>query len=537
MPHIDSTQHREIQNGQRPGGLRRLLTQRSAALLCCVVLGLSLLPLLVISRYNHPLADDFNFGVNAFHAFQDTGSLFEVLSAAARRTAEIYESWQGTFSAVFLMSAQPAVFGEQFYFLTVFIMLGSLLFSTCFLLVTLCRKLLSMSRSATALVACALCFLCVQFPPSAFEGFFWFNGAVFYTFFHALLLVQLALILRLLHAPQTKSTWPCLTGIGLLSLCIGGGNYTTALLAAVLLFGAAVFSFVRRDSLRKKLGLLLCALLLLVGFALSMAAPGNAVRQAYFPDTPSAPVAVLWALITAGYDVLNWTLRLPVLPCLLLLVPMFCRSARKLSFSFRLPLLVPLASLCLLGVELTPPIYAMGIRNQGPVRLTNLVFFTYCLLLAVNLFYFCGWYVRHRERAASSQTAETQQGKGMFRRLHLWQSTPLRRALPLCILATLFLGGCLLVQKPAASLSALRSLRSGEAQTYHRQVEERLVLLNDPAVTAVELPALTAFPALLAPKTATAVTTDPEDTTNKRVAAYYRKESVRVVSPSAGKAG
>ena len=153
-------------------GLNGLLTEKRVAVACCVLLGLTLLPVAALSVYNHPCSDDYSYGLYVAQAVRSGGSLWEVLAAAAKETAETYLDWQGTFSAVFLMALQPAAFGEGFYALTPWLMAGSLVFSTFFFLKEVCVHRLGMSMWAWLTVSCALSFFLVHFAPASFSSLF-----------------------------------------------------------------------------------------------------------------------------------------------------------------------------------------------------------------------------------------------------------------------------------------------------------------------------------------------------------------------------
>ena len=111
------------------------LSYRLIFILLLAVLAASLIPLLMLMTTVVPSADDFAFGAAARTAFAATGSVPAALRAAGRMTLDVYRSWQGSFSAVFLMALTPAVFGDGFYALTPVLMLLSLLGGT-FCLVT-----------------------------------------------------------------------------------------------------------------------------------------------------------------------------------------------------------------------------------------------------------------------------------------------------------------------------------------------------------------------------------------------------------------
>ena len=56
----------------------------------------SLIPIILLSTYNFPCADDLGYSIYTRHAWVDTHNLFAVLGAAGRKVAESYQIWQGT---------------------------------------------------------------------------------------------------------------------------------------------------------------------------------------------------------------------------------------------------------------------------------------------------------------------------------------------------------------------------------------------------------------------------------------------------------
>ena len=100
------------------------------AIVLCIGLLLSLIPIIVSSFYSHPLADDFGYSAKVNRVVSNGGGLFDILSAGFQKVKETYMGWQGTYSAVFIFSIQPAAFSENIYFLTTFVMIGSLILST-----------------------------------------------------------------------------------------------------------------------------------------------------------------------------------------------------------------------------------------------------------------------------------------------------------------------------------------------------------------------------------------------------------------------
>lgn len=490
-------------------GLNGLLTEKRVGIACCVLLGLTLLPVAALSVYNHPCSDDYSYGLYVAQAVRSGGSLWEVLAAAAKETAETYLDWQGTFSAVFLMALQPAAFGEGFYALTPWLMAGSLVFSTFFFLKEVCVRRLGMSVWAWLTVSCALSFFLVHFAPDPFEGFFWYNGSLFYTFFHSLMLCALTFALKFLRAPTLGRSLACGLAAGALCFFLGGGNYPTALLTCVLLMGGFLWTLWKGLPLSRKLGTLAFFLLELMAFGISMLAPGNSVRQAHFENRPGAVKSILLALGAAVRNITEWT-TLPLLLALLFLCPLFCKYAQKLSFRFPLPGLAPLGAVCLLGVLLTPPIYAMG--GTGAGRMENLYYDAFCLLAAGVAFYFCGW-LTHRP---ALQGALQRAGKPPAVFL-------LSLLLPFCLTVA-----CLPGFTSLTGVSAGLSLLRGEAQAYDAQVDAQVALLEDGTLENVVVEPVTVRPELLLPTSVPVLSEDPENAVNQRVATFYGKESVRI---------
>ena len=160
---------------------------RLAAILLTVLFVLQIIPILYLGRFNHPTSDDFKYGAYSHTAWQETGSLAAVVEAAAKGVAEDYRTWQGSYSALFLMRLEPTVFGEKYYGLVPFIMLGLLTAGTLYFMRTLCKVVLRSGTLHYISMSMLILSFCVQFSPVASEQFFWYNSSVYYNAFHALL--------------------------------------------------------------------------------------------------------------------------------------------------------------------------------------------------------------------------------------------------------------------------------------------------------------------------------------------------------------
>jgi len=472
------------------------ISYRLIKYLLITALLLSLVPLLVLGFYAAPAADDFSYGAYAHLAYKESGSFFSALSGALEKTAESYMSWQGTFSAIFLMAMQPAVFYEGLYALTPFIMLAALTVGTFAFCRAFFSKLMGLERDLGDIAAALICLVSVQLMPSPVQGLYWFNGAVYYVFFHGLSLAACAVAVSLLkNGGAGKSLVLCF-----MCFVLGGGNYVTALALSVLAVAAVGLLAVKKDSAWKKL--LLPTLVMLVSFAISIAAPGNAVRQAAQENTPDAVKAVLMSFESGLKYGMDW-FSLPVLGMLLLMVPVFWTQLKKTGYGYHLPGLVSAFSFCLFSAMFCPPIYAMG--NVGEPRVLNIIYFTYLLLLVVNLVYWLGWFGCRLGKTGGEDGVKT---------------------LPVLATAVLMAGFCgyaMLSGTGFCSIGALSTLSSGEAKAYHDSAQARFEILRDESISDAELEDFPVKPYLLYFDD---ITSDPGDWRNEDISTFYGKNSV-----------
>lgn len=472
---------------------------RLAAGLSLLALLLLLLPMLALGRYAVPAADDYNYGAAAHDAFMQSGSVLRAVEAAASETAVTYTGWQGSFSAVFLMALHPGVFGERLYALTPAVMLAALGLGVFSLTLTLYTGVFGMERSRALLVAAALCVLCTQLLPSPVQGFFWYNGSVYYVVFYGLWLTAAALAIRYVRSGGTGRL--CL--LLLLAALLGGGNYVTALGCAVTALTALALPGLPR---RSRLRLLLPTLVFLAAFAASILAPGNALRALSLSMNGKGGPGAVRAVGLSFRACLQWLrvwLTLPLAGTLLCLGALMLPTAARSDFAFPCPGLVTLWSYCLLSAMFCPSLYATG--QVGELRLVNVIFFAFAFLAAGNVFYWLGWAARRFPRL-----------KALPRRFLL---PGLALVLAVCCGLYVLRGGSL------TSLGSLGAMRSGEAQAFRACADRRLVILNDENVRDAELEPFPSQPYQLY---VSDIELDPDTWTNVVMSRYYHKNTVRL---------
>lgn len=483
----------------------RTISQRALLLLVLAALLLCLAPLLLLGRYDVPAGDDFNYGLNAHLTYAHSGSLLQALDAALFRVQDTYFSWQGSYSAVLLMCLQPAVFRESLYSLTPWIMSLALLGGTFCFCTALFRGLFDLSGKSGAITAGILGILDLLLMPVPAESFFWYNGSVYYTFYYGLALAALALAIGCAR----RGGFGRILLLSLLGLWLGGGNLVTGLSLAIISVSAlALLALLRKK--REFARMLLPALLFLLGFALNVAAPGNAVRAQGIDHTPDAVSAILFSFADAVHWSLRW-FRLPMLGALLFLGLLYRQILPGSRFSFPFPGLVSLWSFCLYAAMFCPSRYATGGMEAG--RMQNIIFYAFLLLLALNLLYWQGWLCRKRKCRRETENS--------------LRPLPLLLALAFCVVCV---GASALLRGGLAPAAALSSIRSGQAAAYAEEAAARLAILQDPSERNPVFTPFTDPPYLLS---VTDITEDPEDWRNQGMAVYYEKDSVLLLPEAA----
>lgn len=501
-----------------------------AAVALVVLLAIALVPMVAISAFDHSYADDWHYGVDAYLALTSGQGIVGAVRAAVTEAADTYISWQGTYSAIVLMALQPGVFSEALYGIGAVAIIAVLVASTAYVVRVLMCDVLGSGVAETATVAAAALLLQTQLLPSPVEGFWWYNSAIYYTFYHALMLLGTGLAVRLVRR-QGRRGRLSRAGVVLravlltaIAFIIGGGNFVTAVVSAVALFGATAAVIARAP--RRAVPLVPALVVLVAGFAFSAAAPGNAARQA--SQFAGDGIGVVGTLIASGLATVSnglaWTdgwLALALATAL----PAMVRATRASRCSFSLPLAPAACSFVLLSASFTPTFYSMG--SAGPGRVQNIRYDFFVLAVFLCVTWLVGWCVRRVERAERERgcapggggvaTADTAAGRRM-RPLAWWYAA---------VAFVGVLGIAAVALDPGAvddltSTSAASSIATGEAAAYDEEVWERIALIEQGG-DEVEVPYYTVGPKVL-------FMGDIHDNMgnyiNFRLAQWYGKDSV-----------
>lgn len=476
------------------------------AVLAVLALALLLVPMLNAAKYNVPSGDDYSNGLQTHRVWVRTGSFAEVLKAAWDRVYDLYFTWQGTFSAIFLFALDPMIFGEEYYVIGPWIILGMFLSGLFSLTFTVSKKLFGAGGAESCIIASVWAVICTQFLPRASQGFYWYTGAVYYTFFFGLAAHAFSVLLRfLLRDKEDRGVGKLITA-GVLFFLTGGGNLVTGLTTAVLLMSLELLLILLKNGDWKRV--LIPLLCFGIAFGANVAAPGNFARQQFFAQ-PGPVEAVFLAFREAGEGLAAW-FTLPVIGCILLAVPVLWRIAVHTKFRFQFPWLVTLYSVCLTAVMFYPPIYAEGpdtLKNLG--RLTDIIFYGMAGLALFNLFYWIGWLVQ-RGVLPEKMFPAARSGRYSF----IW----------LVIVLVIFGFGMTRIKwYDTTSVSAFRSYRSGEMGNYYHTYKQRLEILRDPEIKDAVLKRFPYRPYVLFHRELS-----ENASGNSVVASWYEKDSVVV---------
>ncbi len=504
--------------GARPRstGMKHWLLLHAPSVAAVVLLVVCLVPLLAISLYNHSYADDWHYGVWAHLVLEDTGSIWQAVLTALEQVPKAWYEWQGTYTAIFLMAIQPGVFGEQYYVIAAPFIMVTLIVGTAYFWHVVLEETLHARKSLWVVVSCLTCVLQLELLPSPVEGIFWYNSAVYYTLFHSLALVYFAVLFRAACLQCRKRT---IAASCILAFLVAGGNYVCVLVTLEVSAALLVVQFVRRD--RGSLYMLPAFCVLCIGAMVSMAAPGNGVRQVtQFPDAGLGVVNTVWQAIVQGLELLVTWVDGYVMLAVCALVPLVAYGMYKSKGRrprLRLPGLVSIASIALFCSSLTPTLFSMG--TSGPGRVLNAYYYLYIVLIVLNVVWWIGWLVDMFEPQLIPGTSPV---------LPPLMSVICIALLALC--AVMSLGNPDITSSEAiSSLSATRSLLTGQAQRYDEQVWERIETIEEALTSYVEVPFYTDIPHVLHMGD---IRDNMDNYINYRLAQWYGKTAIIGVDES-----
>ena len=328
--------------------LRRLSPEKSCDLrrlscLLIVIYALSMIPVLVIGKYDYPSADDFSMGLGTRLVYEATGSLLAVAGKILSETVRYYRTWIGYFTSCLFTTVSPATFGEVWYALTPAVILLALHVGVAVFFYALMEKALGMNRYARRCMTVLALFLMVQRMPEGslrVEAFYWYSGAGNYTLTFSAGLLYLAFYVLSVCGVRSKKRSLFLVLACVMGFLAGGGNYLSALSFAVVsvLFAVYLVKMKTRQGENSRMGRLcvigslLPAAFYLCGFAVSCLSPGNRIRGGEAEGYGALKSILLSLYYTLSYPLNQW-MNWAVLLILALAGVIFWMGFAEIEFS------------------------------------------------------------------------------------------------------------------------------------------------------------------------------------------------------------
>ena len=488
---------------------------------------LSLIPLLILGRYSVMCIDDYDYGRRVHDTWLTTGSVWQSVQTAWKQNMTFYREWQGTYISCFLMALCPTNFKYEIGWIVPVFMIG--IFSVAVFILgrhILC-KWLGAEKACNSFIVIMMLFMYYQVMEAPFEGIYWYNGAVHYVLMESILLFGLTALSACIWTDRKSKEVLLCTVSAVLAVIVGGGNLVTGLQAEIVMTILIIYTVAVNR--RKIIAAVIPFMTGSIGFLFNIMAPGNAQRSALSVDTGyPAVMSVLLSFYHAVAFVIRWTPTCVILIWLMLL-PVLWKAVKRSDKAFRHPMWVTLGALCVLAAMFTPTLYAVG--AVGLARVDNIIQMVYYLCLVTVTAYWLG-YLAHREGceiAASDIETETVAGVGKLRAgdaLGIFLDRAGHRMTAVCLLAVLVIWIFTADKNTYTSVSALRSLVKGEAQTFYTEAMERYEVYIDDTITDVEVRPYSVVPDLFDINDLTA---DPGNWLNLAVAGYYHKAYVKVV--------
>lgn len=474
-------------------------------------------PLLLISKYNYPSADDWSFGAKGYEILQSGGGFLQLLKATFATIQQNYQNWEGRFSAVFFASLQPGIWGEKYYSIVAYLMIGMLIFSETIL----CKFFINFSAQKqnnwyTLPIIIPALIMQILYSPYPEESFYWYTGAVNYTFVYGLSLFLIVLFIKL--ATQQYPIWKyillaILTCI--MAILVGGNNFSTSLSCFLsLCILSVLFLFIKRKAFYRTW---FVTAFMGVSLMICILAPGNANRlnSNFGGTTGNAFEAILMSLVRSATNIYSWTFYTKIPLMLVFVIPFMWMAVKNMVYRFYMPVLFSVITFGLYASQCTATMYVSGATGGG--RMDDVLFYSYVIWIVGNVFYWLGWFNK-REYKLSVMIDKV--------------GTKLDKFL---LLYCAFIG-CILVffiyktdLRTITSYKAYRNWRQGFAQQYAAEWDARLEVLHDDSVKEVEFAPLTVQPEML-------LYTDLQEETgyywvNNACAIYYNKTYIHIVPP------
>lgn len=468
------------------------------------------IPIARIMMYCVPWYDDFGYGLYTKNFWELNHSYIEALQGALYNTRTMWYAWQGTYTSCFFMALMPAVWGTEMYRVGLWLILALLILSIFVLVHVLLTDVLKVKDFWICLFLQSIVAITVMvFMRSAIEGFFWYNSAVHYTAMHSLGMMYVASLIKLVYTKGKVKTGIMVFLSMLFAIVIAGVNNVTVLQVGITIVSILFLGIICK---KKRVYLLIPATICYgIGMYYNLCAPGNDKRAVWYESMKLSPIEAILRSFESAFTYLDDFTGLMTLAIIAITVPVAFMVAKKTNFEFKYPLLVFAWSFCLYATGFTPTLYMMGHTLLG--RATNMAKVTFQILLFINLFYLIGYIYKVVQKKTGIKLK-------------------LKPTWSYCIIIGLLMVLIFALEPNKggkySSYCAYYFVHTGEAYNYYKEYKYRVHVCETSPEADIVVHPYGYKPWLLCLGD---LSEDPNYEPNKYMAQFFRKNSIRCITP------
>ena len=346
------------------------------------ILVISIVPIIVMGFFARPLWDDYAYSA-IIKTVANINPLLVIFAPFANMIGS-YFTWQGTYSSEFIFTLQPGVWPLPAYWLTPIIIITPIIVGYIYFWKTICEKLLKCRSVYGTIMALLLLIIQFQYVPFIHQTYYWYVGAVYYSFYFGLQMLEWGILVRLFYEeniPKSLYRWTVF-----LIFFIQGSNYSTTLInwmATVMVAVYAYFANREKFKMMRKL-----AIFATVGLVINVVAPGNWVRASVNSGSMNPFKAIIMSFVYCFRTIKMW-INFPVIGLIICLIPLAYMMVRKSQCKFRFPFIAIFFMVGIHSAQMTPPLFILS--GIGDTREQAMLYFSLFILMAGCIVYFVGW--------------------------------------------------------------------------------------------------------------------------------------------------
>lgn len=435
---------------------------------------LTILPFLIVSIFNNPSADDFNYNCKS----RDFGFWNAQL--------DYYNTWSGRYIATAILCFRPLVSNSFFIYKLIPLLLFTSLYISIFYLVSLLFSRLKKNDILVCSFFVLITYL-IQIP-SVSQGFYWLSGSISYQLPNILSIILFYYLIKLLESNSMRYLLISL----FLAVLIIGSNETSMFIIDYLLVVIFIFKYIQQKKVNYSL---LTVLIFAVIFSLIVIkAPGNALRAKEFENNHQIPITIVKTILLAILYSLKW------LPIILISATIYYKhfntNVKNESIKiFDLNPMYVFIIICFIPlVGFLPGIWSMGYRP--PPRTINVIYF-YFLFGMIYLAFVAFFKIKKINEIYSNFSK--------------WNS---------CLLLSIVAG---FIGIDNNIKTVYSDLISGSAYGYNIELKNRYRLIQDNKKDTCYVPKLINKPTTIFFED---ITTEPDDWKNGSYSSYFKKEVI-----------